>query len=197
MAIPDVPLPGRMRHLPEDPRGYPIPWTVYRDGEGRPHFTISDEALRQRTILEDRCSICGQNNTRGRCFVGGPLCAFHDHGAYIDPPMHRECATYALQVCPFLAAPHYGRRIEDRTLDRGKAPGELVAVDAQVRPGRPELFVLVMAVGQSLIRRGGLVRYVKPTQPYRLVEYWREGRRLSEAEGGTLAAKALVEGDVQ
>jgi hypothetical protein len=34
-------------------------------------------------------------------FIGGNKCV--EHGIFYDPPMHRECAVYALQACPHLA----------------------------------------------------------------------------------------------
>src|SRR5215472_13925800 len=96
-------VPSRMAHLPLDPRGYPIPANVYRDAQGRPHFTINDDRKRLEQLRRDACPICDQSLYIGRWFVGGPLSAFHPNGAYIDLPMHHECATYALQVCPYLA----------------------------------------------------------------------------------------------
>ena len=99
----DVPIPERMQHLDRDGRGYVIPWTVFRDSKGKAHFTINDENRRQTVIGRDCCPICAAKLLRGRWFVGGPGSAFHERGAYIDPPMHRECVVYALKVCPYLA----------------------------------------------------------------------------------------------
>jgi hypothetical protein len=102
-----IPIPERMKHLGIDRRGYPIPWSVYRDPDGRPHFTIFNNVLRARGIRDDLCGICGTKLFRGRWFVGGPVSAFDPRGTYIDPPMHHECSSYALTVCPYLAAPNY------------------------------------------------------------------------------------------
>jgi hypothetical protein len=112
------PVPDRMKHLETDSRGYLIPWGVYRDHTGRAHFQINDELRRLRSFRENLCPICGKSLFRGRWFVGGPMSAFHEAGAFADPPMHYECAVYALQVCPYIALPRYGRRIDDRTLDK-------------------------------------------------------------------------------
>ena len=46
-----IPVPARMQQLPRDQRGYPVPVIVLRDNSGRPHFTMNDEAKRQRIIL--------------------------------------------------------------------------------------------------------------------------------------------------
>ena len=52
----------------------------------------------------------------------------HENGAFADPPGHRACVTYALQVCPYLAAPSYAKRIDGETLiDRaGIRPRDLL-----------------------------------------------------------------------
>ena len=185
-----VPIPPRMAQLPRDPRGYPVPVTVLIDSSGRPQFTINDEEKRQKLLAEDRCPICGTRIIGGRWFVGGPLAAFHDHGAYIDPPMHDECAHYALQVCPYLAAPVYSGRIDARKLsadDRGS-----VYLDPTMLPERPELFVAVLAhTTISHRNRLGLVQNVAPSRPYMRVEFWRHGERLDDADGQASAAAAL------
>lgn len=47
----EVPLPERMRGLPRDPRGYPIPANILRDANGVYHFIINDEAKRAEQIV--------------------------------------------------------------------------------------------------------------------------------------------------
>jgi len=185
-------IPDRMAKLERDARGYPIPVTVLRGTDGRPHFTINNEAARQRVIVQDRCPICGQRLLRGRWLVGGPGSAFHARGAYIDPPMHDECVHYALQACPYLAAPSYSRRIDDKTLtpEARKAAGLLF--DQTMDPTRPELFVAVMFIGQprwinDFVAGIPVVRHLQPRKPYRKVEYWRHGQQLDPAEGARLA----------
>jgi hypothetical protein len=174
------PIPPRMAHLPKDSRGYPIPHTVVIR-HGRPHFTVNEEHLRQQCIAEDRCPICAGKLFRLRWSVGGPLSAFHDHGAYLDPPMHEECVHYALQVCPYLAAPRYSGLIDDATMPEAEKP--FILRDRQVVNQRPELFVAVGHVGQHHVKAtlAGMpvVRYIKPKQPYRSVEFWRHGQRIT------------------
>lgn len=205
-----VPIPARMKHLQVDRRGYPIPWGVYRDGEGNPHFAINDEKRRMQMLGRDLCSICGTKLFRGRWFVGGPLSAFHEYGCYLDPPMHHECATFALQVCPYLSAPSYAGRVDDRTLRKtGKGVVTLdnkgavksvstamegesttLLMDTTMIPERPQLFVAVMAIGQML-RPEGMQVNIKPNRPYRAVEYWRNGQRLP-TEAGELAVQIVL-----
>jgi hypothetical protein len=171
-----IAIPKRMAHLPVDRRGYAIPWGVYVDSSGRAQFTINDDVKREFALTGDLCPICGQKLSRGRWFVGGPMSAFHRHGAYFDPPMHDECAHYSLQTCPYLAAPRYAHRIDDALLSGGTAL-PLLLVDPTMIPERPEVFVAVFATGQ---RRTKL--HVIPRRPYSRVEYWRHGKQITEEE---------------
>ncbi|MGU3560539.1 hypothetical protein [Methylobacterium radiotolerans] len=183
-----VPLPPEMQALPRDRRGYPIPAVVFRDAAGDPHFTINDIGKSHQAVREDRCPICWGHLTRGRWFVGGPLSALHEHGAFGDPPGHRACITYALQVCPYLAAPNYTKRLDDRGLV--ERAGIALAMDPTVVPERPALFVAVMAIGQSA--RLGATTAIRPKKPNRAIEYWQKGRRLPDREGAAIAAAVLA-----
>jgi hypothetical protein len=169
-----VELPSRMQSLDRDARGFPIPFVVFRDSDGTPHFTINDHRKVILCIADDRCAICGQTLLRGRWFIGGPQSAFHEHGAYIDPPIHRECAEYALQTCPYLAARSYSKRIDLKTLDRSKAPDSMIFVDPTLDPARPETFVAVMSSDATRTAEG----YFRPRRPYINVTYWRKGQQV-------------------
>jgi hypothetical protein len=185
-------IPERMRHLPCDKRGYPIFFGAYIDPvDGTPHFTINDEEKRQRVIDEDLCSICGRKLLRGRWFVGGPMSAFHPRGAYIDMPMHDECVHYALEICPYIAMPSWSRTVSEQKLKQVNAG--LVAIDPTMIPDRPAVFVAVMTVGQRMTGGNGIQRYVVPRRPYRKIEYWRHGQRLSDAEGWLLVVQHFPE----
>lgn len=189
----DVPLPIWMQKLPKDRRGYPVPVMVMRDKDGRPHFTINDEEIRQRVIKKDRCAICGSKLLKRRALVGGPGSAFLDGGAYIDPAMHLECARYALQVCPYLAAPRYVKRIDALTVDPAKIDN-VIFQDPTVDPKRPTLFVLVNHTRtRHIMGSYGMVKYLKPSKPYFDVEYWKDGIQLERAEGEALTKQHLVE----
>jgi hypothetical protein len=140
--------------LPRDRRGYIIPWAVYRDSHGEPQFTINDHRKRAFVLKRDLCPICGTKLLRGRWFVGGPQSAFHDQGCYIDPPMHRECAIYSLECCPYLASPRYSKRIDAIKLPHDD-PARLLIIDPQsVDPVRPVYFVAALATGQKIIADG-------------------------------------------
>jgi hypothetical protein len=182
-----LPLPPRMRHLPLDPRGLPIFAMAYRDPDGRAHFTVNDEHIRQRLIRLDLCSICGQPLFRFRWFVGGDRSAFDPRGAYIDPPMHDECAHYALQVCPYLAAPSYSKSVAGKTISPHD-PITLSSPTAILSPStadqlRPTVFVAVLARGQRVTQGA---TFIIPKRPYVRFEYWRHGAQLERAEGDAL-----------
>ena len=145
-TVTDIEIPKRMRKLERDRRGYPIPKSVFRDSTGKPHFQISDLIELKRLLKFDLCAMCGAKLKASRWLVGGPKSAFYLQGAYFDPPMHDECAHYALQVCPYLAAPTYSKRIEDRTI----TDGSRTMVDDRVEIERPFAFVAVETAGQTL-----------------------------------------------
>jgi hypothetical protein len=187
-----IPIPHRMTHLRRDRRGYPIPWGVFVDGAGHPHFQINDEGKRQRALLDELCPVCGAKLTRGRWFVGGPMSAFHPDGAYADPPMHFECMTYSMLACPYLAAPRYGNRIDDRTLDKNNRPPVLLA-DFTSIPRRPPLFVAVLATAQKLT--AAVQPNVVPCKPYLRIIYWRQGVKLDTKEGDAIVAGDRAEWD--
>lgn len=175
--MPEVPIPNRMARLPRDRRGYPIPFTVYRDDTGAPHFTINDEAKRAECLAKDLCPICGQRLNGARWFIGGPGSAFALGGTYIDPPVHRACMRYSLQVCPYLAAPRYGKRIDTGRLRPQDHVTSPIFLDPTIDPQRPAMFVAVLTTGQDL-HRNGLQTYVTPHRPYLRVEYWLHGQQV-------------------
>ena len=176
-TVTDIAIPKRMRKLERDRRGYPIPKTVFRDSNGKPHFQISDAIAMKHILKYDLCGMCGATLKGSRWFVGGPKSAFYIQGAYYDPPMHEDCAHYALQVCPYLAAPTYSKRIEDKTI----TDGSTTVLDPRVETDRPLVFVAVEASGQTL--RGNLII---PKQPYSKIEYWLHGTQMPQAEGEAL-----------
>lgn len=191
--INDVPIPDRMKHLRRDERGYPIPVMALIQSDGKPIFNVNDEAVRQRVIIKDLCSLCGSKLYRGHWFAGGPASAFTAEGVYVDPPMHAECVRYAMQVCPWLAAPNYSRRIDDKKVDRTKVDEKLIITDPTMIPNRPRVFVVGMAVSQDLlVNKKGWVQYIRPHRPFHQLEFWAKGKKLTPTEG-----QALVEADLK
>lgn len=170
-----LPLPKQMRTRPRDPRGYPIPFVVLIDRSGQPQFTINDVRRTSACINRKLCSICGKRFDDGMWFVGGSRCFTHEHGAFIDPPMHHACAEYALRVCPFLAAPSYAKRIDDRKLKPANMPDDmaLARVD-HMPPSQPERFGLGCTRAYRLVHPGpGETIFVIDRWEY--IEWWRDG----------------------
>lgn len=180
----NVPMPWRIARLERDARGYPIPWNVERLNDGSPIF-VANNAVQHRTAIKKKlCPTCGLKLDSWKWFVGGPLSAFHAKGAYFDLPMHLECATYALQVCPWLAAPRYMARV-DRILAKQAVLREdhKIGIDDTQIPDRPELFVAVESRRFTTEDRGYSVPVVMPGRPYRGIQYWRAGQQLTPEEG--------------
>lgn len=174
-------LPPRIAQLPKDSRGYPIPWNVLRGVDDAPLFTVNDDRRHWLALRQGLCPICGERLGRWIWFVGGPRSAFDEHGWYLDLPGHQECMTFALATCPYLALPRYMGRID--VADASKLPQEArILIDETMIADRPELFVAVASHGAEIQDRGLLFPYTRPVRPAFGYQYWRHGRRLSEAE---------------
>jgi hypothetical protein len=179
----NVSIPPLMAKNKRDKRGYPIPYIVFRDSKGKPQFTVNDHKLVTRCLNHNRCGICGNKLGDLIYFVGGPASAFHPNGAYVDPPMHKECATYALQVCPYIAFRKYtGAKAKyEHDDDDGK---RYVVEDPTMMPGKPKMFVLKGTHGFVNMATG-------PRESPRLVptdaeeiEFWLDGEQLDQREDG-------------
>src|SRR4051812_10254945 len=120
----DTPIPAEMQELTKDNRGYTIPFIVLRDDHNKPHFQINDTKKIMDCLLGRRCAICGKELKDDIWLTSGPLSAFHPNGAYIDTPVHHACGQYAMQVCPYLAAPAYNKRLDDKTLSKKNFSGK-------------------------------------------------------------------------
>jgi hypothetical protein len=193
-----VPIPARMAHLPLDRRGYPIPWIVMRDATGRPHFTINDHNRVHQCGKFGLCGICGKPlgkylrshgdakpPAKGAFFVGGPASFYHDRGAFLDPPLHRECAVYAMRVCPYIANPSYGKRIDDATLKPEHMPAGMAVIQTAGNPPsldtRPQVFILGLAKRWEMFEpRPGTILFKVPNHRRDWVHMsaWRHGVEL-------------------
>jgi len=166
-----------------------IPWNVLIGVGGAPIFTCNDERKHWTALTFELCPLCGEANGREMWFVGGPRSAFDPDGWYIDLPSHQECAEFALQTCPYLAAPRYEGRID--LPDPSKVAGHAVFIDETLIPERPSLFVAVACTRIEFTRAGPRLPYVRPVKPWLGIQYWRQGERLSDAEGERLVQSIL------
>lgn len=174
-----VEMPRRLQRRPKDRRGYPIPYVVMIDKNGRPHFTINDGRRVEKCVHGKRCGLCGERLERKAFwFVGGERC-FGLNGAFIDPPMHEECARYALQVCPFLAAPSYAKRIDDKLLDPSAKPDGILIANVDMPTAQPERFGLGRCEGYSLVDINGSPAMVARRDDlgcqWQRLEFWKNG----------------------
>jgi hypothetical protein len=166
----------RMRTLERDPRDYPIPFIVWRDRRGQPHFTINDHTKVAACLSKKLCSICGKRLDVDMWFVGGSRALLHDDGALIDPPLHYDCAIYALQVCPFLAAMNYTKSIGARKLP--DLPDDLRITSIEYSgPPQPERFGLGCTRAYRKQSFDSASRFVLKIDQWDYMEWWRNGTR--------------------
>jgi hypothetical protein len=174
-----ITIPKRMRTLPCDERGYPVPFIVMTDKAGNPQFTINDHAKVRSCVNRKLCSICGKRHDALMWFVGGSRCFLHEHGAFIDPPLHLECAEYALRVCPFLAAPRYSKRVDDRKLKAENKPDDMALVRVDyMNPLQPEIFGLGAANDLRVVTRGP-GDFILVVDDWHYVEWWKAGQMVN------------------
>ena len=155
-------MPTRIARLPRDPRGYPIPVNVL-NSKGVLDFRATDPAKMARVIELRCCALCGEPLGARMAFVGGPKSMASRY--FTDAPMHRDCAIYALQVCPFLAAPSFGYR---------KSVPEGMGVNEAVSTERPEVFGLGICRGYTTGLMGG-VHLVLRAAPFESISWWTAG----------------------
>jgi len=75
-------------------------------------FKALDSAHVDECATRTRCGICGARIRRGPIAFIGPA---DGRTCFADPWMHPECATLALEQCPFLAGRRNWREEEART----------------------------------------------------------------------------------
>ncbi|MER8619198.1 hypothetical protein NKG99_20565 [Mesorhizobium sp. M1409] len=165
-----VPIPARMRGLPVDRRGYPVPKFVeWIDGE--PDFRIMNPEHLTKCYAFKRCWICGEPLGSRQAFVLGPMCCVNRISP--EPPSHHECAKFAAQVCPFLSMPQAKR--PNRPMPKGsvKPAGEML----EHNPGVTALWV-TKAYDVKRVGHGVLFEIGEPER----VEFFHKGRKATRAE---------------
>jgi hypothetical protein len=186
-----IELPRRMRTLPRDRRGYPIPFIVLIDRNGEPQFTINDWRRVAECRTKHLCSICGKrfdkhpvSSKYEMWFVGGSRCFLHPRGGFLDPPMHLDCATYALRVCPFLAARAYSGRIDDAKLTPGGLPsGTALVREEYMQPALPERFGLGLTFDYRFHQEPNSAG-VYTVDDWHYVEWWKAGEAVDAPASG-------------
>lgn len=176
-----------------DRRGYPIPYIVMRRSDGTPDFVINDIRKVMECLEKGLCAISGLPLEDDVWFVGGNLAAYHPAGAFKDPPVRKACADYAMQVCPFLAAPSY-TGMKDAALDRlqaaVEAEGAHMAIDEHVIPGKPDFFVVAKCNGYVAAATGDVMLgeiALHPNRPWIEAQHWKDGECFARLDRGEVA----------
>jgi hypothetical protein len=176
MATMETALPKLLRTLERDVRGYPIPFIVMRDEHNKPIFTMNDPRLVRECVRKGLCSICGKKLGQDRWFVSGSRAFLHPDGLFIDPPIHLECAEFALRVCPFLAATGWSKAIGMKLINAAKLkPGVKPLEVEHVGPVHPEWFGLGQPNRYDVnARKDGQYRF--SVTDWRHIEFWKNGQ---------------------
>ena len=191
----DVPIPPGLQDNDRDRRGLPIPFVVYRDLKGAPHFSVNNTMAVDQVLEQRLCGLCGKPLAPGQIWlVGGPGSSFLEDGMYIDPFMHHDCGRYAMQVCPFIAARNYAR-VEGRTLKAANVHADVQVTDNQIAPPRPLFFALARTTGFSLVDPGDGTgqKYILPERPWAEIEYWKDGQPITQDQAAAFAEAGGVD----
>ncbi|UQD96062.1 hypothetical protein [Bradyrhizobium japonicum] len=105
-----IELPPKMRRLPIDERGFPVPkfvpWV-----NGKPEFRGFDPDHMRTCVRLKRCWLCGDPLGVHMTSVIGTMCIINRIAP--EPPSHHGCGLYAARACPFLATPGARRNEKD------------------------------------------------------------------------------------
>ncbi len=155
-SIAAMETPARIRALPVDARGFPVPAFVAWVN-GQPDHRIIDPSKFAPAIKKRLCWVCGQPLGQTFAFTIGPMCAINR--IISEPPSHRECAEYSVRACPWLSRPVAHRRTaglpEDVAEPAGvglkRNPGVVIIwVTRSYRPFRPRTGGLLFQLGDPL-----------------------------------------------
>lgn len=100
-------IPARIKKLPLNKDGYPVPWFVAWI-DGAPDFRVIGPGKLQDAVRMKLCWVCGEPLGGWLAFVIGPMCALNRVSS--EPPSHRQCAEFSAKACPFLSNPERPRR---------------------------------------------------------------------------------------
>lgn len=175
------PIPERMKLLPIDARGYPVPWFVDWIN-GQPDFRVMDRRKWWLSIRFGDCWLCGEPVGKFKTFVIGPMCAVNRTTS--EPGCHWACAEFAAIACPFLTLPKAKRR--DANLpEHGPQPGFCL----ERNPGATclwtaqfyELFDASNVEGMGAVPGAGAGQLLRLGDP-KTVQWFAEGRDATREE---------------
>lgn len=166
-------LPARMRSLPVDNRGYPVPWFVAWQ-DGKPEFRAMDPDKFVRAVREKLCWACGEKLGVHLCFVAGPMCGINRTSS--EPPSHLECGRWSAKNCPFLSNPRMVRR-EDEQINNQQLRDNASGIALTRNPGVAMLWI----TRQYEVFHAGKGPLIQMGEPER-VEWFCRGRLATRAE---------------
>ncbi len=172
-----VPMPPRVKALPRGPNGYPIPWFVPTLPDGRRDARLASVDTQIRAITQHRCWVCGVQLGRRLAFVLGPVSVINRKTT--EPAMHRDCAEYALQVCPFLTDPAAARRVQ--AMPAGALPPAGVSIPHN--PGGAAVWITDTFTPRH---PPGAAQIIVTPGPARSVSWWKQGRAATAAEAAAI-----------
>jgi hypothetical protein len=172
------PIPPHMQELPLDKRGYPVPYFV-QWVNGVPDFRVSNMRRIYECTNKKLCMICGKalNKDEGCVFAVGPLSTLTQTND--EPPMHRACAEFSAQVCPWMLHPGM-KRIPKPLPDGTMSAGQLEAVGA-INGGAPKVWALYDTdsyIAEAQENRTILYFMGEPRE----IHWWKAGRRATREE---------------
>ncbi|MGO7044343.1 hypothetical protein ACCT07_02725 [Rhizobium johnstonii] len=100
-------MPDRIRSLPRNAKGFPIPYFA-EEVNGERDFRIVSAVKMAHAVRNDLCWVCGSRLGIYKAFVIGPMCGINR--TISDPPSHKDCAVFSAKNCPFLSSPLAKRR---------------------------------------------------------------------------------------
>jgi hypothetical protein len=169
-SIAAIPMPQRIRSLPLDARGFPVPWFVALVN-GEPDHRVVEGRRFQPALQKRLCWICGQVLGRNFAFLIGPMCAITR--TISEPPSHLECCEYTVRACPFLSRPHAHRRQAGLPEDAQNAAGNGI----KRNPGAVAIWI-TRSFRPFKVSNGLLFRMGDPTE----VRWYAEGRKATADE---------------
>lgn len=164
-----LPIPDRLRAMPIH-NGYVVPWFVAKVG-GSYDFRVVDGTKFKVALNKKLCWICGQRLGAYLHFAIGPMCAINR--TISEPPSHKDCAAYAVKVCPFLAQRQDDRRLDDLPAGYREAAG----ISIRRQPGAVAIWVTKSFQVVS-VSRGMVFALGDPIE----VHWFKDGRAATRAE---------------
>jgi hypothetical protein len=165
-------VPPRLARRPVDARGFPIPFVQFVRADGKADFRILDHGKTEHCLRLRLCALCGEPLGAHVFFVGGDGC--FQFGQFTDPPMHRDCALFALLTCPHLAT------AKGRYAPLANLPDEpgLKVVLHDVSPVKADRFALMHGKRYTYAFERGRGMIVRAVLPWIDVRWFRDGAEI-------------------